>query len=71
MGRAIRERRDVSPEEVLRLQGMPQGEIATVLAADDPELVRRHLALHRERLHEQLEEQLRTLDRLVTPWLLG
>jgi hypothetical protein len=38
---------------------MPPREIRAVLAADDPLLVRRLLELHRERLEEWLEEQLR------------
>ena len=40
---------------------MPHGEIHAVLFADDPELVRRYLALHLERLEERLSDQRRTL----------
>jgi hypothetical protein len=43
---------------------MPSKEIRAILAAEDPELVHRYMELHRERLEEQLDEQLRTLDRL-------
>jgi DNA-binding transcriptional MerR regulator len=49
---------------MLRLHGMPSKEIRAILAAQDPELVHRYMELHRERLEEQLDEQLRTLDRL-------
>ncbi len=48
----------------LRDQDMPSEEIATVLGADDPELVRRYFELHRERLEEHLADQRRTLARL-------
>jgi hypothetical protein len=40
---------------------MPRDEISAVLGADNPELVRRHMELHRERLEERLAEQLRAL----------
>jgi len=43
---------------------MPSDEIGTVLTTDDPELVRRHLELHRERLDEWLADQRRTLAAL-------
>lgn len=45
----------------LRRCEMPPEEIRAVLTADDPEIVRRFLELHRERLEEQIEEQRRTL----------
>lgn len=45
----------------LRRHGMPPEEIGTVIAAEDPQAVRRHLELHRERLEERLTEQRRTL----------
>ena len=48
----------------LRDQDMPSEEIATVLGADDPELVRRYFELHQERLEEHLADQRRTLARL-------
>ncbi len=48
----------------LRHQEMPSEEISAILGADDPELVRRYMELHRERLEEQLADQLRTLVRL-------
>jgi hypothetical protein len=46
----------------LRRNRMPRAEIRAVLAADDPEIVRRYLELHRERLEEQLEDRRRSLD---------
>lgn len=45
----------------LTRQEMPGEEIRAVLAAHDPETVRRYLELHRERLEERLAEQRRTL----------
>ena len=45
-------------------QAMPPEEIAAMVRAHDPELVRRYLELHRERLEERLDAQRRTLDRL-------
>jgi 4-alpha-glucanotransferase len=45
----------------LTRQEMPREEIRAVLAAHDPETVRRYLELHRERLEERLGEQRRTL----------
>lgn len=45
----------------LSRQEMPREEIRAVLAAHDPETVRRYLELHRERLEERLAEQRRTL----------
>lgn len=45
----------------LRRQQMPLKEISAVIDADDPKLVRRHLALHREWLEERLADELRTL----------
>jgi hypothetical protein len=49
----------------LRRNRMPRAEIRAVLAADDPEIVRRYLELHRERLEEQLEDRRRALDALA------
>jgi hypothetical protein len=48
----------------LRHQGMPSEEIVAILGADDLELIRRYLELHRERLEEHLADQRRTLPRL-------
>ncbi len=45
----------------LRRQQMPLEQISAVIDADDPELVRRHMALHREWLEERLADELRTL----------
>ena len=41
----------------LRESAMPPDVICVVLAADDPEIVRRHVGLHREWLKERLDEQ--------------
>ena len=49
-------------ERVLACQGMPSGEISAVLATDEPEMVRRYLELHRERLEERLADRFRELD---------
>ena len=46
-------------ETVLRDQGMPPDELRAILATADPELVRRHLELHLERLEERLVTQRR------------
>jgi hypothetical protein len=48
----------------LHHSGMPREEIHAVLDADDPELIRRYMELHRERLTERLDDQLRELGRL-------
>ena len=49
----------------LRRNRMPRAEIRAVLAADDPEIVRRYLELHRERLEEQMAAHRRELDVLA------
>ncbi len=49
-------------ERVLACQGMPPDEIGAVLATDEPEIVRRYLELHRERLDERLADRRRELD---------
>jgi hypothetical protein len=46
---------------LLRESGMPADEIRTIVTTADPELVRRYLELHRERLEERLAAQHRTL----------
>jgi hypothetical protein len=54
---------------LLRETGMPADEIRTIVTTADPELVRRYLELHLERLEERLADQRRTLasiERLVT-----
>ncbi len=43
--------------ETLRSQEMPPQEIRLVATSGDPELVRRHLELHRERLEESFDRQ--------------
>jgi DNA-binding transcriptional MerR regulator len=67
-------RRELAPEASWRLalatpalrdQGMPPEEIDAILGADDPEVIRRYLELHRERLEERLAEQRRTIGRLI------
>jgi hypothetical protein len=35
---------------------MPQGEVHSLLATDDPRLIGRHLDLHRERLEERFAD---------------
>jgi hypothetical protein len=50
--------------EMLHQQAMPPEEIRAILTADDRQIVRRYLELHRERLVERLEEQQRILDGL-------
>jgi hypothetical protein len=49
---------------MLEDQAMPPEEIAAMVRAHDPELVRRYLELHRERLEERLACERRTVDRL-------
>ena len=49
-------------ERVLARQGMPPEEIDAILATDEPEMVRRYLELHRERLEERLADRLRELE---------
>jgi len=59
------EEREGSPAwaiETLRECAMSHEEIDAVLASDDPEIVRRHIELHRERLGERLAEQIRALS---------
>jgi len=49
----------------LRLQRMPFDEILAVLTADDPEIARRYLELHQERLAERYAEERRAVARLA------
>ena len=49
----------------LRRAEMPRVEIRAVLAADDPEIVRRYLELHRERLEERMAAHERELEVLA------
>jgi hypothetical protein len=44
---------------------MPPEEIEAILGAEDPEVVRRYLELHEERLEERFAEQRRTIGRLM------
>ena len=48
----------------LRHNDLPPEEIGAVLGAEKPELVRRYMELHRERLEERLADQLRALANL-------
>lgn len=53
--------------------GMPPEEIVAVLGADNPEVVRRYMELHRERLEERLLDRLRALadlERLLVQAML-
>jgi hypothetical protein len=47
-----------------KTRGCPRDEIHAVLATDDPDLVRRYLELHRERLEKRLAADLRALRRI-------
>jgi DNA-binding transcriptional MerR regulator len=49
----------------LRRNRMPRAEIRAVLAADDPEIVRRYLELHQERLEERMAAHRRELEVLA------
>jgi hypothetical protein len=49
-------------ERVLVRQDMPPEEIHAILATAEPEVVRRYLELHRERLEEGLADRIRELD---------
>ena len=46
----------LSAARELRRLGMPPTEIHTVLVTDDPDVVRRLIELHRERLQERLAD---------------
>ena len=50
-----------SAKRTLREQGMPPGEIEAVLAADEPQVLRRYMELHRERLDEWVAAERRAL----------
>ena len=55
----------------LRRLGMVPEEVAGIPAEEDPEVVCRHLELHREVLAERLDEELRTVDPIegvLTAW---
>lgn len=52
----------------LRSQRMPLQEIRALLTTDDPEIVRRHLELHQERLEERLTAQVRSLASIERRW---
>jgi hypothetical protein len=44
---------------------MPQHEIRAVVTAEDPEVARRYLELHGERLEEELADRRRTLATVI------
>lgn len=50
-----------SATRTLREQGMTPEEIEAVLAAEEPEVLRRYMELHRERLDERLAAERRAL----------
>src|SRR5206468_3340126 len=50
--------------ETLRDLKMPSDDMIVILGTDDPEVVHRHLDLHRELLEERLDEQRQALVRL-------
>ena len=67
---------DVASEaaRTLRLEGMPEHEIQTVLRSRDPRVVRRIIALHTERLEERLLErrgELRRVERHLIESVCG
>ena len=44
---------------------MPPEEIDAILGADDPEVIRKYLELHEERLEERLADQRRSIGRMM------
>jgi hypothetical protein len=54
----------LSAAHELRRLGMPPTEIHTVLLTDDPDVVRRLIELHRERLHERIADEVATVGRI-------
>lgn len=54
---------------LLREAGMPPDEIRTIVTTAEPELARRYLELHLERLEERLAAQRRSLASVE--WLLS
>jgi hypothetical protein len=55
---------EATAASALRSCAMPEAEIHSVLEAADPEIVRRHVELHIERLEERLARQRRILRRV-------
>jgi hypothetical protein len=49
---------------MLLIHGMPATEVHSILATDDPEIIHRHMELHRERLEERRLEQRRQVGRI-------
>jgi hypothetical protein len=68
MGEGEMQHADLNPmawaSDTLLRQGMPSYEIRSMVGADDFETVRRYLELHRERLAERLNDELRAVDRV-------
>jgi hypothetical protein len=54
----------LSAAHELQRLGMPPTEIHTVLVTDDPEIIRRHMELHRERLQERIADEVATVGRI-------
>lgn len=50
--------------QVLAEQAMPPEEVSAILSTADSRVIRRHLALHLERLEESLSVQRRTIERI-------
>jgi hypothetical protein len=50
----------------LRRLGMEEAEIHKVLVTDDPDVVRRHMELHREWLEERIADDVATIGRIET-----
>ena len=53
-------------QRVLERLEMPPNEISAILTTDEPEMMRRYLELHRERLEERLADRFRELDAVET-----
>jgi hypothetical protein len=54
----------LSAAHQLQRLGMPPTEIHTVLVTDDPDVVRRLMELHRERLQERLADEVARVGRI-------
>jgi hypothetical protein len=66
MDASMRDRCGIPLSDMLRIHELSPEEIDAIVEAADPEIVRRYLELHRERLQERLDERLRALDALET-----
>lgn len=54
----------LSAAHELQRLGMPPTEIHRVLVTDDPEIIRRHMELQRERLQERIADEVATVGRI-------